>query len=477
MSPELSFITGFGVAAAVAWLLRRRGMKRISGLEREKQELLVEESRMFSFLHDLGENLGHERGQRRLHGEMATGVTRVVEAQGGVLYLLDRTGLRLVPASVTGSCPPLIDVPEHVRAAPHSQSSWLQLESIPAEAGLIGRCFSTQTPMLVEEMGEWGHLFRSLTNEQAAARIMLAPLTLGTRKMGVIAVAQTASHPAFTGHQFDVFRSVAEQSAFALAAVLVQQEAADKRRIEDELRSASEVQRILLPESPPQCGAYRIATACQPAKVMSGDYYDFIPLDQDHTGVVIADVSGKGIPASLVMATCRALLRGLAGTELSPSTILGRVNRMIFDDIREDMFISLACCILDSRSSTITLSRAGHDAPLLFSSASGTTAPIKPPGLAIGIDAGKVFERVTKDHTFSMAAGDCLLLYTDGVNEATNAAGDEFGLLRMQEVFAAAAPGGAQAAVDALKAEVAKFVDGHPQSDDITIIVIERLAE
>ena len=233
-------------------------------------------------------------------------------------------------------------------------------------------------------------------------------------------------------------------------------------------------QRTLYPEQAPKIAGLEIAGAAFPVSQVCGDYYDFIPLDDDHMGLVIADVSGKGFPASLVMATCRALLRGQAMGELSPTAALAKVNRMLFGDIREDMFISLAYCILHRHVPRITMSRAGHDAPLHFSRRTGMVTTLKPPGLALGIDGGRVFERVTKDFTFDMEPGDCLLLYTDGVNEAGNAAGDEFGMERLHEVFLAAAPSGAHAILAAYRSAVADFVGGSPQSDDITIIAVEK---
>jgi sigma-B regulation protein RsbU (phosphoserine phosphatase) len=191
-------------------------------------------------------------------------------------------------------------------------------------------------------------------------------------------------------------------------------------------------------------------------------------------GLVIADVSGKGFPASLVMATCRALLRGVSAGELSPSAALGAVNRRLWGDVREDTFISIAYCVLDRNSPRIVMARAGHDAPLLYSSRTGEVTALKPPGLALGVDSGKVFDRVTRDFTFEMESGDCLLLYTDGVNEAVNGEGDEFGMDRLVETFRASAGKGVKAVVEAFQREVQAFAGAQPQSDDITIIAVRK---
>ena len=475
MPQPVTFLLGFFAAAALAYLLRRRGMKKIRGLEQEKEELLTEESRMFSFLHELGQNLAYDRGLRRLHEDIVEGVARVVGADSTALYLLDRTGTALVPAALTKNCPALIELPERLLGESIAKlHSYLQLTAAPAGEGLLGRCFTNQLPVNAGPLMQGRHWSGRLASSQAGMSVMVAPVTTGSRKLGVLAAVQDAGKEPFSAHEFEVFRSAAEQGAFALASAMTQQEAMDKRRIEEELRSASEVQRILLPDKAPELGDYHIAATNTAAKVLSGDYYDFIRLDDDHAGIIIADVSGKGFPASLIMATCRALVRGLAQHELSPTATLSRVNRQLWGDVREDMFISLAYCVLDRRSSRVVLSRAGHDAPLLYSKSTGAVTTLKPPGLALGVDSGKVFERVTRDFDFDMQSGDCLLLYTDGVNEAANNEGDEFGLARLTETFRQAAPAGAQAVLDAFQKAVSEFAGSQPQSDDITIIAVQK---
>ncbi len=471
------FAAGFVTAAMVAYLFRLRGMRLIRDLQTEREALLGEESRIFTFLHEIGETLSHDQSLRALHDEIVRGVSRVVDADGGALYLLDpRQGTHLVPVSLMESAAPLIDLPEEMASQPAGKAlhSFLQMKAVPREEGVLGKCFEAQGPIHFGPLSQWHALFRHLLPSQAEHAVMASPLSIGPRRMGVLAVTRHLSRGPFTAHAFDVFRSASEQGAFALANAIIQQEAMDKRRMEEELRSASEVQRILLPQTAPEMGDYLIAASNLPAKVLSGDYYDFIPLDENHMGLVIADVSGKGFPASLVMATCRALLRGQAAGELSPTAALAKVNRMLFGDIREDMFISLAYCVLDRHVPRITMSRAGHDAPLHFSKRTGQVTTLKPPGLALGIDGGRVFERVTKDFTFDMEPGDCLLLYTDGVNEAVDAAGDEFGMERLHEVFIAAAPSGAEAVLSAFQMALAEFVGGSPQSDDITLIAVEK---
>ncbi|MFN0127188.1 MAG: PP2C family protein-serine/threonine phosphatase [Verrucomicrobiales bacterium] len=454
-----------------------------AALKREHQSHDAEEHRMFDFLHELGEALYSDTSARKLHRRIVRGASEVVEARGGALYLHDAQRGLLVPSALTRECPPLIELPpevlEKIGGDTPAVRSHVRLQSVLDGAGALGDVFDSGRPMLLRDLREhpsFAHLPGARTGRVLS--VMIAPLIYGAKKLGVLAVAQAGAGRAFTAHDFDVFRSIAEQSAFALGSAMIHQEAMEKRRIEDELTRASEIQRILLPSRPPDFSGFTLAGACQPAKVVSGDYYDFIRLDETHLGVVVADVSGKGVPASLVMATCRGLMRVSAEQQPSPIAVLQQVNRLLFADIREDMFVSLAYCVLDSTSGEVTLVRAGHDPPLLFRRAHGAIEPLKPPGLALGIDRGPVFNRATQEFSFRMEPGDRLLLYTDGVTEALESKSrDEFGSARLTDVFKIQSQAGVtpQSLLASVQSAVASFTKGARQHDDITLVVIERV--
>ncbi len=150
------------------------------------------------------------------------------------------------------------------------------------------------------------------------------------------------------------------------------------------------------------------------------------------------------------------------------------MNRQLYPDIREDMFISMAYVVLDRVRATVTLSRAGHDAPLLYRAANAEVTQIKPPGLVLGIDSGSVFDRITGDLAVPLERDDCLVLYTDGVTEALDANGDEFGLERTMNSVRGTALQGAQPVIDGLINDLRGFVGATPQNDDITLIVIRK---
>jgi sigma-B regulation protein RsbU (phosphoserine phosphatase) len=190
--------------------------------------------------------------------------------------------------------------------------------------------------------------------------------------------------------------------------------------------------------------------------------------------VVIADVSGKGVAAGLLMAMCRSVLRSLAAAHDNPADALALVNRQLFPDIREDMFISLFYAVIEGDGGVMKLVRAGHDPALLYRAAEKSVTLLKPPGLALGIDEGDVFERVTKVHEIKLEPGDCLLFHTDGVKEAVDAAGEEFGMDRLRDAFREGAGLGAEASIRAVERELSRFAAGAPQMDDVTLVAIEK---
>ena len=240
------------------------------------------------------------------------------------------------------------------------------------------------------------------------------------------------------------------------------------------LKIARDIQRILLPAEAPAINGFEISGMNIPARQVSGDYFDYIKVDDERLGVAIADVSGKGVPASLIMAICRSVLRSQAPGNPSPADVLQKVNRQLYPDIKEDMFISMAYLILDHVRATASPSRAPDTTRRSLPARDRDGEPLKPPGMVLGIDSGSVFDRITGDFSVPLERDDCLVLYTDGVTEALDANGDEFGLERMIQSVRASAARGAPAIITRLIDDVRNFVGAHPQNDDITLIAVRK---
>jgi len=301
--------------------LRKVG-KQLREAQKEKDAILSEELRMFDFLHRLGEIIDRNISSRQLYKEIIEGFIKVLSADGGVIYLLSEDGKHLTPQYVSPDCPPLIGVPveikDRAKLDPRALESHLRLAKVAASDGVLGAALTTGEALLIPSVKDHGSL-------------------------GVIALVRNrdSKKGKFTPNDFEVFRSASEQSAFALGNAMINRELVEKRKLEDEVRTASEVQHVLLPSRAPEIPGYRVYGKNTPARMISGDYFDYIDVDlkNDSTGVVIADVTGKGVPAGLLMVMCRSVLRLIARTVESPSKALALLNRQIFSDVREDMFV------------------------------------------------------------------------------------------------------------------------------------------
>jgi phosphoserine phosphatase RsbU/P len=478
MWPTLLF--GLLLASVAGWIFTAYWQtRRIRRLERSHEEIQVEETLVFDFLHGLGEAFSETIRPQELHRLIVEGATRILDAHGGALYMTDRTGSKLTPAFVSMGCPPLVDVPSNIlqqaAATPIALESYLRLHSITPGEGMIGRVWQTGQSLCLNDLSGVPELVKLRGSAFGTASVMAAPLAYGKQDLGVLAVANGPLGTPFSQGDFVVFKSIAEQSAFALYNAIIYSMANEKKRLDHDLEIARDIQRILLPAEAPAINGFQISGLSVPARQVSGDYFDYIQVDNERLGVAIADVSGKGVPASLIMAICRSVLRAEAARNPSPADVLRKVNRQLYPDIKEDMFISMAYLILDHQRDGVTLARAGHDAPLLYKRNSQTVAPIKSPGMVVGIDSGNVFDRLTADFAVPLERDDCLVLYTDGVTEALNTDGDEFGLDRMIQSVRASATDGAQTIVKRIIEEVRNFTGSVPQNDDITLIAIRKI--
>ena len=246
-----------------------------------------------------------------------------------------------------------------------------------------------------------------------------------------------------------------------------------QKATEHELSLATGIQSRLLPSELPQIAGLDVAVYYLSAKEVGGDYYDFIPIDSDHLGIVVADVSGKGVPGSLVMTMTRSLMRMAAAKQLSPTETVSNVNRCLVPDIDTGMFVTLLYLVIDVTSKEFSLVRAGHNAPLLYSGRHRKLLQLHPRGIAVGLDReGTLFESELEVKRLRLHPGDVFLAYTDGVVEGKDINGEVFGEDRLNRILVKNHAHPAQPIVDAVITELNDHQSGIDRSDDITLLVI-----
>jgi phosphoserine phosphatase RsbU/P len=245
-----------------------------------------------------------------------------------------------------------------------------------------------------------------------------------------------------------------------------QQAAASTRARDREIEEARSIQQGFLPKEIPQLQGYEIAGAWQPARVVGGDYYDVLPFGRDTLGVCIADVAGKGLPAALLMSNLQAAFRGFASPAISPETLCDKLNALICRNIASDRFITFFYAQLDGATRQLRYSNAGHNAPIV-QHRDGTHDRLREGGGILGVFPVQAFDMGTYD----LISGDRVLLFTDGVTEASSPEGEEFGDARLLEVLEENRELSAENLQRKILAVVADFCRGH-WHDDATLIAI-----
>ena len=247
----------------------------------------------------------------------------------------------------------------------------------------------------------------------------------------------------------------------------LEQEIRERERVEQDLRVAHGIQQASLPKEVPDLEGWQIAPFYQPAREVGGDFYDFFELNDGRLGIVVGDATGKGVPAALVMASARSMLRALAQTSESPGDVLRKSNDPLVSDIPTNMFVTCFYAILDPESGSLAYANAGHDLPYLYRN--GEAEELRARGMPLGLMPGMGYE----EKEITLQAGESALFYSDGLVEAHDPKGEMFGFPRLRELVAE--HGAEKALGDSLLEELYSFVgEGWEQEDDITLLTLRR---
>jgi sigma-B regulation protein RsbU (phosphoserine phosphatase) len=477
------YIVGFGLFLLVLGFAYLRRKLIVSqqlqvSLHKEFVALQQEKKIVYDFLHDLGEAFTEDIDREHLLRIIVTCARKVTGAKGAAIYLWDVDREKLVAAIVNGTFPPVLKVDnivaDQLAARAENLEAFVKLEALPADSNsVIGEVARTGKGIHAEkaESDERFPWFRQKALQTTS--YIAVPLHYREEQLGVLALANQDEGKMFSKSDFELIQSVADQAAYSLQHAQIYSELTEKKRLDHDIAVAREIQRILLPNQAPTVEGFNCAALNIPAQQVSGDYFDFIKVDATRWGVAVADVSGKGIPASLIMAMCRSVLRSKAVGNPSPAQVLREVNRQLYPDIQEDMFITMIYLVVDS-SGKLTLARAGHEAALWCKDHFKHIETIDAPGMALGIDAGDLFDEVIKDVTVDLSPLDTVVVYTDGINEALDDEGNEFGQDQLKDVLREAGPQSVDFLVKTIVDRVQNFSSGHPQNDDITLAAVQR---
>jgi len=340
----------------------------------------------------------------------------------------------------------------------------------PGDLPLLDDACRSGQPLVVDNVTQSERVPEAWRGRFASRTLLVVPLLVADEVVGALLADDVDSAHIFSPRCVHIMAGIASQTAIAIENARLQAQEAERARLSRELELAHDIQRSLLPSVAPQPAGYQIVYRWRSAHEVGGDFFDFIPLPTGHLGIVVADVSDKGIPAALYMMFARTLLRAVGFSGREPAAMLTRTNELIVADSTSDFFVTVYYSVLDARNHTLTYASAGHNLALYAAAGSAQARPMTTAGIALGI----VVPAAIEQQSLTLAPGDVVLFYTDGVSESQNPQGEQFGEARLAQLLCAHSHEPAEAIADAIEAAVRAFVGPAAQADDFTLVLMKR---
>lgn len=403
-------------------------------------------------------------------------IVETARAESGAIFIMDESGEFLTAKSVVGLFPPIHAKTDYVLTRPKHLKAMLQRDKVAIGEGLIGRVAAEGRPLLIVDAAEDSRVPDVANSYVKMRSVMITPLKIRDRILGVFAVVnKRGDDESFTESDMNLMMALADQAAVTVDIWRLYQEMARKHRIDQDLRLARDFQRLLLPEETPEIPGFDVAAFNETALDIGGDYYDFLDLGGDRWGIVIGDVSGKGIPGALVMAMVRASVRTEAMRSQSPKEVLRNVNRRLLGDTSDNTFITMTYGVLDTEARTLRFARCGHE-PTITSCPETTEMHLHTPeGIALGLVDDEIFD-IVEEMEINLEPGGLTVLYTDGVIEAMDSHRNEYGQERLFQTIQNHR-GSARELIDNVVGDIGRFTSGIPQYDDLTMVVLRAKKE
>jgi len=404
-----------------------------------------------SVLNDLARSIGASLDSQQVMRTIIQRSLHAVQAEQGVITLV--------------ASDPVSDTTTLIR----TQLSTSEHPKFHLDRALLGWMYLNTKPLLVNDP-QHDERFRGVHFDASVRSILCVPLVVKSALKGVLTAYNKKDQQGFTPGDERLLAIIAAQSAQVVENARLYEEERLYIKMKEELRLASRIQSDLLPKEPPQIPGYDIAATTIPAEQVGGDYYDFICCHQNRLVVCLGDVSGKGLPASLLMANLQATLRGQALLTPIPKECLARANRLLFNSTSPEKFATLFYAVLDLERQSFCYSNAGHERPILVK-ANGEALRLCTGGLPLGM----VDEWVYEDESVDFHSGDLLVVFSDGIGETVDEQGEHFGDERALEVVKANAHFSAGGLMERILDAVRTYSGNSLQSDDRTLVVVKRM--
>lgn len=415
--------------------------------ENERLKRAVEE---LSILNDLARAIGASINSQEIIQTIVRRSIRALNAEQGVITLVEE------------------ESQDSMKTLVRTMVSSGDQEQYHFNQTLLGWMQINKKPLVINDPRN-DDRFRGVRWDDSVHSLISVPMVMKSELRGVITVYNKKENKTFSDNDQRLLAIIAAQSAQVVENARLNEREQMLMRMQEEVRLASKIQMELLPSSSPDVAGYSVAGRTIPAQVVGGDYFDFIAIDDHRIAVCLGDVTGKGLPASLLMANLQATLRSHTLNVESPKVCLERSNRLLFQSTSPEKFATVFYAILDSQKHTLFFSNAGQDHPFHIST-SKNIQRLKTGGIPLGMLGEFTYE----EESISLEPGDTLVIYSDGVTEAMNKNGDQFGEERLASVLASCVNETVESIIGRIVDSVKQHAGSTPQSDDVTIVVVKR---
>ncbi|NDV63509.1 SpoIIE family protein phosphatase [Puniceicoccales bacterium CK1056] len=477
----LVFFFGLALGTGIGWFFWWTARRENTRLDEQRQMLAQEKLIVFDFVHNMVEAIGEGVTRQELFERVVHAAILSTGALSACIFECE--GDRIRGVSVEGLFPPHRPLPPSSRVKITTRAKFieqiLKSEVFKIGEGLVGTAAQSGKGILIENALEDPRIIKHDDPALEVRSVIVVPILFRDRNIGVLAMVNPSDGGSFGETDFSLAQSLAEQAGLAIHNLDLMASQIEKNKLDSDLGLAHEIQSMLLPKEFPAVPNLEMATIYKPAQKVGGDLYDIFPIDENRVGIAIADVSGKGIPASLLMAICQSNLRHFARHMDSPARVLSELNEVMVGETRPEMFVTIIYAVVDLAADEIVFARGGHELPIIVHSADNAPVAhefLQSEGMALGMVPNEIFDMAIQDLTIPFKKGDILALYTDGVTEAVNVEGVEFGNSRLAEVVSTLRARTSEDLVSGILDRISLFSgDGDGQVDDFTVVIAKHL--
>lgn len=426
---------------------------------------------LFDFLRTISNAMTEKIEVKNILAYIVKSVTQYITADAGAVLLKDTSEGTLNLAAVEGYFPPPFEVPAIVKTKLTGVQKFFENTPINLGETVFGEAAQKNIPIFIRKSFEDPRMKANTKDDTLIiSSIIVIPVVVNKEVFGVIGLIRRKKDALFNETEFERARVFVEYASLTLDSLSNYAQLLEKQEIEREVNIAASIQKKLLPSRIPKVISGMVHAYSRPAKGVSGDYYDIIPLSA--TGkfaMVICDVAGKGVPASLIMVMIRTIIHTIGGARKNAAEVMGWINRGIAGSIDIERFATMSYLTYNPQDHLIEYSNAGHHPLMLYRQASDIIERVDSPGLPIGLERDSQYTLVR----LNIEPGDIILAYTDGIIEAMNYRGEQYEEERLKTVFKENRHKSAKDIIDAIREAVDTFVGQAKQHDDMTLIVLK----